>query len=132
MTRPMDLEFGPGERLWRRVEVGHVRAGTVKANALRLQISVVREKYGCLESVPQGKWNGVAETTAGTAFAVSNQPVYVVCVDDPTPAEQGHALVAMVVAPGQPVTQEPYPRAGSWRKNPKEAIRSAVALYLSV
>ncbi len=105
--RPIDLEFAVDERLWRRIEVNHIdKQSRVKANALRLQVSVVRDRYGTLERVPSGKFNGVAETTAGAVSSVTEGQVRVVCIDEPTDIEPGHALIAFVVAPGEQAPAE--------------------------
>jgi hypothetical protein len=96
-TRPHDLAFAPEEKLWRRVEVSQVRGDEVRPNSLRLQISTVRERHGTRESVPSGKWNGVAETVAGGVVALDCGAISLVCVDDPCEEIPGHALVAMVV-----------------------------------
>ncbi len=106
MPRQHDLTFGRDEKVWRRIEAGQVRGTEVKASALRLQISIVRERYGARESVTAGKWNGVAETSAGEVTALDCGAINVVCVDDPSEEIPGHALVAMVVKPGDTATQD--------------------------
>src|SRR5690606_6772899 len=69
--RLVDLVFGEDEKLWRRIERKQVtRDKRVKASALRLQISVVREKYGAQATVTEGKFNGIAEITASRAAQV--------------------------------------------------------------
>lgn len=102
MSRPIDLSFGVGERLWRRIETGHVSDTSVKPNAIRLQVSVTREKYGTRELVCQGKFNGIAETTAGDVAGLSQGQLQIVCVDEPVMDNEAHALIAMVLAPGIP------------------------------
>lgn len=111
--RENDLAFAPSEKLWRRVEAGDVIKGdpaknqppAVKPNRLRLQISMVREKHGSRESVTSGKWNGIAETTAAEAAAITEGMVCVACVDEPTTDQPGHALIALYVKPGDAVDQ---------------------------
>lgn len=111
--RENDLAFDCGEKLWRRVEIGDVTkpdaakgtAAAVKPNRLRLQISTIREKHGAISSVTVGKWNGVAETTAGEAADIIENAVRVACVDEPTADQPGHALIAMFVQPGDACDQ---------------------------
>jgi hypothetical protein len=105
--REHDLTFGPREKLWRRVCKGDLRGGAaLKGNKLRLQISVIREKHGAIDSVPQGDRTGVAEVEALQAAEVSKLPIRVECVDDPMPTEDGHALIALVAKPGEETSQD--------------------------
>ena len=108
MTKRLpDLTFDTNERIWRRVGKSDLRGGgAVKGNSLRLQISVIRERYGARESVPEGKRNGVAETEASDMTGICKDAIRVVCVDDPTETEPGHALVALVVSPGDLASQD--------------------------
>ena len=112
MTRKIDIEFGAEERLWRRIAYDGVKRGRVLPNSLRFQISVVRERYGQKDNVVTGKWNGIAEINAQTACdagAVGN--VRAVCVDDPNDIEPGHALIALIAAPGLAVTEDDVRKA---------------------
>lgn len=101
--RDLDPSFASSERLWRRIEPRDVdKDGRIKSGSLRPQFSVVREKHGALGTVPHGKWNGVAEVSAGDATDQTGR-VHRVCIDEPTIEQQGHALIAIVAdldAPG--------------------------------
>ncbi|MCL2825531.1 MAG: hypothetical protein FWD57_16180 [Polyangiaceae bacterium] len=105
--RQPDIGFGADELLWRRIEAKDLDCdGVVKANSLRLQISVVREKYGDIQNVTHLKWNGVAEIEAQAACNTETAgQVRVVCVDDPNKDEPGHALIAFVAVPGVAVSE---------------------------
>jgi len=104
--REIDLEFGSSEKLWRRIERGDLDANKlIKGNRLRLQVSIVREKHGLREAVPRDKWNGIAETTASGVAGLSESALRVECVDEPLTDEVGHALVAMVLRPGEALDQ---------------------------
>lgn len=108
--REVDLEFGSNEKLWRRIERGDLNANKLlKGNRLRLQVSVVREKHGVRDSVPKDKWNGIAEATAATVAGLAADTLRVECVDEPLAEEQGHALVAMVLRPGDALDQHALP-----------------------
>jgi hypothetical protein len=102
--REHDLTFDTTEKLWRRIGKKDI-GGAVKGNKLRLQISVVRERYGKIESVPQGDRTGVAEAQASDMAVICKDAIKVVCVDDPND-EPGHALVALVVNPGDATSQD--------------------------
>ncbi|MCL2825472.1 MAG: hypothetical protein FWD57_15885 [Polyangiaceae bacterium] len=106
-NRQPDIEFGADELLWRRIEAKDLDCdGVVKANSLRLQVSVVRQKYGDIQNVPHLKWNGVAVIAAQTACNTETTGhVRVVCVDDPNTDEPGHALIAFVAGPGSAVSE---------------------------
>lgn len=105
--RLVDLVFGEDEKLWRRIERKQVtRDKRVKASALRLQISVVREKYGAQATVTEGKFNGIAEITASRAAQVVNGAVRAVCVDEPHDTNPGNALIAFVATPGEAVSED--------------------------
>jgi len=104
VARDIDVPFGHGERLWRRVEVGDIAGDRIKPGRLRLQISVVRGNHGTQASVPRDKWNGVFETLAHLAVEPSSGSLKIVCVDDPNDQEPGHALLAFVACPGSTVT----------------------------
>lgn len=90
--------------MWRRIEKGHVRTdnGKVicKPGAFRLQVSLVRAKYGQESQVCEGKWNGIAESDATKLSAMKVGNARVVCVDDPLSSSVGHALAAVVLEPG--------------------------------
>lgn len=105
--REVDLSFGPREKLWRRLEVGEFDKATngIKPHKLRLQISVVRERHGSREQVPEEKWNGVAEAHAADLFEASGQHVKVACVDEPLQDRPGHALIALFLKPGDPLPE---------------------------
>jgi hypothetical protein len=105
--RNSDLAFGVAEALWRRVELKDIDGtGAVKPNKLRLQISVVRERYGERDHATWEKWNGVAEASAGVVAAVVQENIKVACVDEPDEMNPGHALIAMIVQPGDPAPEE--------------------------
>lgn len=108
MSRQVDLAFGAEEKLWRRIEQRNVakRDRSIKPNSLRLQISVVREKHANRESVCHDKFNGIAETTAGEVASLFEGPITVVCIDEPTKDNDGHALIAMVLAPGDSLSDD--------------------------
>ena len=107
MTRRIDVRFRSDERLWRRFDVrGLTREEKLDDASLRLQISVFREAFARRDDVPQGKWNGIAETTAGEAASLSHGAVSIVCVDDPHPGSDGHALLAIVAKPGSIVSRD--------------------------
>jgi hypothetical protein len=107
MPRQVDVQFDANERLWRRVEAKAVFSdGRLKPSALRLQVSVVRERHGDLKSVPHGKWNGVYEVTAQNVVASESSVITVACVDDPNDQEPGHALLAFNCIPGVVVCGE--------------------------
>lgn len=109
MVREADLDFGIDEALWRRIELKNLTGDAgdeVKPMSLRLQISTVREKHGLRDSVPFEKWNGIAEAKAGAVAEVLHQAVSVVCIDEPTKDEPGHALIAMVVRPGEQASMD--------------------------
>jgi hypothetical protein len=106
MSRPVDLEFGAEEKLWRGIEVAQVSKDRVRPNALRLQVSVVREKHGSRDSVHHDKFNGVAEITASEAVTLSEGALQLVCVDDPQEDLPGHSLIAFVAAPGSSVPED--------------------------
>lgn len=105
--RDIDPHFDLHEAIWRRIEKRHVFAKThkVKSNALRLQVSVVRQRHGLREAVTDGKFNGIAETTAHEAATVAMGEARFTCIDDPTEEQPGHALIALVVEPGKTATQ---------------------------
>lgn len=105
--RTIDVEFSTEEKLWRRIEVGHVgKDGMLKANAMRLQVSIVREKHGTIDQVTSGKFNGVATTTAGQAVRQTEAALTAVCIDDPLEEQEGHALIAVALVPGIETTPE--------------------------
>lgn len=106
--RPVDPNFDQDEALWRRIDASGVRGSDnqVKPSSLRLQISVVRARYGKLEDAPLGKFNGVAEATAGAVASVAHGDVRIVCVDEPREDAPGHALIALVVEPGKNAPQD--------------------------
>jgi hypothetical protein len=107
MLRQVDVQFDANEKLWRRVEAKAVFAdGRLKPSALRLQVSVIRERHGDVNTVPRGKWNGVFEIAAQQVVAGSGSIVAVSCVDDPNDEEPGHALLAFNCAPGAAVSGE--------------------------
>ncbi|HXX65572.1 MAG TPA: hypothetical protein VEK07_00205 [Polyangiaceae bacterium] len=106
MPRPPDLAFGTNEKLWRRVGKKDVKHPHVKGNSLRLQVSVTREKHGKREAVPNADKPGVAEALAQSVVEIEKDAIAVVCVDDPTDENPGHALIAMVVDPGDETSQE--------------------------
>jgi hypothetical protein len=107
MPRPIDVQFDASEKLWRRVEFKDVDAqGGLKPSALRLQVSVVRERHGDIASVTHDKWNGVYEITAISVVAVNGNVIAVSCVDDPMNDQAGHALLAFHCTPGKPVRPE--------------------------
>ena len=107
MPRPVDVQFAANEKLWRRVAAKAVFAdGRLKPSALRLQVSVVRERHGEVSTVPRGKWNGVYETTAQNVVAGDGSIIAVSCVDDPNDEEPGHALLAFNCDPGAAVRDE--------------------------
>ncbi|MGD0679674.1 MAG: hypothetical protein ABSC94_30170 [Polyangiaceae bacterium] len=78
----------------------------MRGNAVKLPLSVVRERHGKRESVPNQAKRGIAEATASSVVALVHDAIGVVCVDDPDDEEPGHALVAMVVTPGDAASQE--------------------------
>jgi hypothetical protein len=80
--------------------------GKLKPGSLRLQVSVVRERHGLQASVTEGKFNGVYVLTAQQAVDASAGAVQVVCVDEPELEQPGHALVALVAAPGAKVPED--------------------------
>lgn len=109
MKREVDPSFSAAERLWRRIEVGHVRKDDpklCKPSAFRLQVSISRERHGDQAKVCSGKFNGIAEATAETVCAITLGDSYVVCVDEPMPDDPGHALVALVLDPDARVPQD--------------------------
>jgi hypothetical protein len=107
MPRSVDVQFDANEKLWRRVEAKSVFAdGRLKPSALRLQVSVVRERHGDVNSVRHGKWNGVYEVTAQNVVAGDDSIIDVSCVDDPNEQEPGHALLAFNCVPGAVVNGE--------------------------
>jgi len=108
MTRQVDPHFQGSEALWRRIEKRHVdaKSTTLKGSALRLQVSMVRELYGDRNLVTDGKFNGVAEISAGDASSVSFGDARFVVVDEPLRELEGHALVAIVVDPGKTAPQD--------------------------
>lgn len=109
-VREIDPSFTSTERLWRRIERGHVRREgsklVCKPSAFRLQVSVVREKHGQRETVCEGKFNGIAETTVDCVAAWTHGAATVAFVDEPTKEQAGHALVAVVAAPDAAVAPE--------------------------
>jgi len=122
MKRTPDIEFACDERLWRRVGAKEVVADRVRSNSLRLQISVVREKYGDIKNVPLEERNGVAEIDAQTACNIGTaRNVRAVCVDEPSLREPGHALIALVAAPGLEVSQ-----------NDNNDARAALARHMKI
>ncbi len=123
MRRRVDPSFGTAEELWRRIETDDVGKtdGTLKPQRLRLQVSTVRQRYGEVGHVTHGKWNGIATTTAGSVACLNADALGVVCVDEPTDEEPGHALIALVAAPGNDVAQESI-----------NALRAKVAKTFSV
>ena len=105
MARCVDVNFDSDELLWRRFEVRALTSnGVLRASSLRLQISVIRGAYARRDDVPHGKWNGIAETTAGEASSLSHGALEIVCVDDPHQDNEGHALLAIVAKPGSHIS----------------------------
>lgn len=106
-VRECDPSFNADEKLWRGIEKSSVNAqGNVKPNALRLQVSVVREKHGEQRTVTHDKWNGIAEAKVTTVSGLRREALSFVCVDDAQRDEPGHALIAMVAQPGAAVGQD--------------------------
>lgn len=106
-TRAVDPHFDQDEAIWRRIEKNNIvaKTNTVKASALRLQVSVVRQRHGVRDSVTEGKFNGIAETTALKASSVTTGDARFACIDDPNKDQPGHALLALLVEPGKTATQ---------------------------
>jgi hypothetical protein len=101
--RDIDPSFARDELLWRRIEKGDVRKDkTLKPQAFRLQVSLVRERHGNTDQVCDGKFNGIAEAKAAEVQAIKFGLVRVECVDEPTTHDngQGHCLAAVVLTPG--------------------------------
>lgn len=103
MTRPHQVAFAQGERLFRRIEKGALdREGKkIKHTSLRLQISVDRESFARIDDLPPAslpKFNGVAAIRAGAARTIGRGPVCVVCVDEPSKEDDAHALIAVVTS----------------------------------
>jgi hypothetical protein len=107
MRRSVDVQFDSSEKLWRGVELKGVHPdGSLKPSALRLQVSVVRERHGQAEAVRRGKFNGVYEVTAARAVASGGNAVAVTCIDDPLDEQPGHALLAFSCHPGETITEQ--------------------------
>jgi hypothetical protein len=110
MSRKVDIEFGPTEMLYRAIKPEALDArGKLKAQKLKLQISVARAKYGppeaCLNR-NDPKANGVMEVDASDADNLQEGPARTVVVDEPLPNHEAHALIAIVAAPGSAPTDE--------------------------
>src|SRR5690348_4905294 len=98
MTRPVDIDFGAREKLWRRIEKKQIKTsdGKLKPSSLRLQVSVVRQKHGTQDSVTDDKYNGVAEIEAGNSHGLKLDELETVVVDEPLNDIPGHTLIAIV------------------------------------
>ena len=103
MPRKIDINFDPDEKLWRQVSREQLDPSGlhVKPNALRVQISVSRQRYGKPTPGPS-PFNGVAEILVRDASGVAAKAAYSVCVDFPTHTNDGHATIAIVAPPGTP------------------------------
>lgn len=105
--REIDLSFGAEERLWRSIDIDGAMANSkVRPRALRLQVSIVRERYGTKYQSILGKFNGIAEITASEASSISCQDVKSACIDDPNQENPGHALIAFFSEPGKDISKE--------------------------
>ena len=122
-TRKHDVSFSASEKLWRRIELDEVvkKDNKVKPSSLRLQVSVVRERYGNKDGVCDARRNGIAEIGAKDAADISCGAVKLICVDDPSQADDGHALIAFVSHPGDEVSP-----------NELEATRKMLATKLNI
>lgn len=100
-VRQVDPEFAEAERIWRGISKKVAKAdGTLRGSAFRLQLSVIREKYGRALDALSDLNTGVAATTASELARISFSGCRVVCIDDPAPGLDGHALAAVVLEPG--------------------------------
>lgn len=102
MSRDVDPRFAPGELLFRSISRGHLKGTSVKANALKLQISVAREAHETAEQVQRRalagrfpQFNGVAQITVRQARGCEHGAVRVACIDEPTREINAHALIAL-------------------------------------
>jgi hypothetical protein len=100
MARQPDIAFSVEEKLWRQIGPDGIdRTGKVRPNALRVQISVTRERHG--QALPgPSPYTGIAEIIVGQAVAVTHNAARVVCVDLPTNGNSGHTTLAIVATPG--------------------------------
>jgi hypothetical protein len=115
VTRQPFICFDPSEKLFRRIGKSDLKAGALKRGSLRLQISVLRERFvteGDAANSDQQR-DGVATTSVGEIRAVEQPSIQAYCVDEPlrpptgtpspSPAHDGHALVVLhtLAAPGE-------------------------------
>ena len=99
MTRVVDIRFDPDERLSRTISADMLFAdGTLKPQKLRLQVSVMRSSKGTENDAPKidARFNGVVEITVADARDVQTGLVRAVCVDEPLPENDAHALLALI------------------------------------
>lgn len=113
MTRKVDVNFATNERLFRSVAKDAMDAGgKVKAQKLRLQISVAREKYGPAQRCVNPSYphiNGIVSIEAGQAHGLMAKDITTASatvVDEPLPDQDEHALISLVAVPGTIASDE--------------------------